>query len=161
MKKDLIIGSLRTIVGLWLIGYVVFLYQNHIDIVPGKVYSYDLTILAIVAFIALMIIFVGTLKPCFKKPRIIQAFMWIFLILFAYYTWIVDNPANHMYLRDILAVIGSLALWLSFGKLCVYDRCIKQKEEEETEIIEIWDSKPTSSSTKNNKKDDDLEVIEV
>jgi len=85
-------------------------------------------------------IFVGIFKPCFKKPRLIQAFMWIFLILFPVYTHIQDNPQNLVFLHDILQIIGALATILSFGKICVYDKCKKQAEqikEEEMEIIEV------------------------
>jgi hypothetical protein len=82
-------------------------------------------------------IFVWLFKPCFKKPRIIQAFMWIFLILFPVYTWIQDNPANYVFLHDILQVIWTLALALSFGKICVYNKCEKKQEEAEIEIIEV------------------------
>ena len=159
MKKDFIVGLLRTVVGLALLWYVIYLQQAHIDIVPNKEYTYDLAILGVTWFVALMMIYVWVFKPCFKRPRIIQAVMWIFLILFANYSWIVDVPGVHLYLRDILNVIGSLALALSFGKVCVYDKCIKQKEEEETEIIEIWDSKPTYTNSK--QKEETLEVIEV
>jgi len=141
-KKDLFLMSLRTFVGGALLGYVIYLYVNQVDIVPGKVWSYDATILSIVGLIALMIIAVGLARICFKKPRLTQIFMWIFLILFAYYSWITDYPANpnYVFLRDILVVLWSLATILGFTKLCIYDKCQKieeKKKEEQMEIIEV------------------------
>jgi len=163
IKKDNLIGVLRVIVGLGLLSYVIYLWYNHIDIVPGKDWSYDLAILAIVWIISLVMIFVWIAKPCFKKPRIIQAIMWIFLILFAQYSGITDNYEIHQYLWDILKVIWSLALALSFGKICVYDKCSsieKQIESWEMEIIEIWDDTTKYTSSKK-KKDEDIEIIEA
>ena len=163
MKKDTIVWLLRTIVGLWLLSYVIYLWYNQIDIVPSKEWGYDLTILVITWIIALVMIFVWIAKPCFKKPRIIQGVMWIFLILFAQYSWIVDTYTTHQYLWDILKVIGALALALSFGKICTYDKCSsveKQIESGEMEVIEIWDSSPSYNSNKK-KKEEDLEIIEA
>ena len=138
MKKDFLIGGLRTIVWLSLLWYVIFLTTKNIDITPNL--NNDMIILSIIWFIALTMIFVGIFKPCFKKPRLIQAFMWIFLILFPVYAWIKDNPQNLVFLHDILQIIGALAVILSFGKVCVYEKCEKQAEkikEEEMEIIEV------------------------
>jgi len=166
MKKDIIVGLLRTIVGLWLLSYVTYLGYNQIDIIPSKEWGYDLTVLFITWIVALTMIFVWIAKPCFKRPRIIQGIMWVFLILFAQYSWIIDYPNNTFqfaYLWDILKVIWALALWLSFWKMCVYEKCSsieKQIESWEMEVIEIWDDKPKNTSSKN-KKDDDLEIIEA
>ena len=163
MKKDTIVWALRTFVGLALLAYVIYLAYYQIDIVPNKPWNYDLIVLIIVGLIAMMMIFVGIVKPCFKKPRLIQAFMGIFLILFPYYAGIQDNPEINQYLGDILRVIGSLALALSFGKFCVYEKCTsleKQIESWEVEIIEVWDSSASYQSNKK-KKDDDLEIIEA
>ena len=141
-KKDLFLMSLRTFVGWALLGYVIYLYINKVDIIPGKVWSYDATILIITGLIALMIIAVWLFRICFKKPRLTQVLMWIFLILFAYYSWITDYPVNHNYvfLRDILVVLWTLATILWFTKLCIYDKCQKieeKKKEEQMEIIEV------------------------
>jgi hypothetical protein len=60
--------------------------------------------------------------------------------LFAFYSGIQDDPAKHIYLRDILATIGTLATLLGFTKVCIYDKCKKIEEkqkEEQMEIIEV------------------------
>jgi len=141
-KKDLFLMSLRTFVWGALLWYVVYLYINQVDIVPWKVWTYDATILAITWLIWLMIIAVWLFRICFKKPRLTQILMWIFLILFAYYSWITDYPVNHyhVYLRDFLVVLGTLATILWFTKICIYDKCKKIEEkqkEEQMEIIEV------------------------
>ena len=141
-KKDLFLMSLRTFIGGALLWYVIYLYVNHIDIVPTKEWPYDATILVITGLIALMMIAVGLFRICFKKPRLTMIFMGIFLILFAFYSGITDYPQNSqpVFLRDILAVIWSLATLLWFTKICIYDKCKKIEEkqkEEQMEIIEV------------------------
>ena len=137
MKKDLIIWWMRTIVGLALLWYVIFIWFNQLDIIPNKTWNYDLTVLVIIWAISAMMIFSWLVKPCFKRPRTMQAIMWAVLILLPYYVGIQDNLTNYLFLWDILKVIGSLALALSFGKVCVYEKCEKKQEEEEVEIIEV------------------------
>ena len=139
-KKDMFLVALRTIVWGSLLAYVIYLYTHHVDIVPTKEWSYDATILAITGLIAVMIIIVGIARICFKKPRMTMIFMGIFLILFAFYSGIQDDPAKHIHLRDILATIGTLATLLGFTKICIYDKCKKIEEkqrEEQMEIIEV------------------------
>jgi len=138
MKKDIIIWWMRVAIWLWLLAYIFFLYNKKADIIPWS--WNDIIVLWIIALIALVMIYVGLAKPCFKKARIIQATMWIILILFPQYTWITDNPANMIFLHDILQVLWAIAIALSFGKICVYDKCQKIEEkakEEEMEIIEV------------------------
>jgi len=140
MKKDLLVWWLRVVVGLSLLTYVLYIYFNHIDIVPTKQWWYDIVILAIIAFIWLIMIYVWTIKPCFKRPRVIQFFMWVFLILFPQYVGMVDNASLHLFLHDILQIIWSLAIILSFSKACIYDKCEKVEEQIknwEMEIIEV------------------------
>ncbi len=141
-KKDLFLMFLRVIVWVSLLSYVIFLYTHKVDIVPTKPWNYDVVILAIVALISLMIILVWLFRICFKRPRLTMFLMGIFLILFAYYSGIVDYPknSNMVYLRDILVVLWVLASTLGLTNLCVYDKCKKIEEkikEEKMEIIEV------------------------
>jgi len=139
-KKDMFLMSLRTLIWSGLLAYVIYLYINQVDIIPTKPWNYDATVLIITWLIALTMIAVGLFRICFSKPRLTMIFMWIFLILFAYYSGIVDYPTNTSnvaFLRDILTVIWTLATLLWATKFCIYDKCKKVEEKKKVEQMEI------------------------
>lgn len=137
MKKDIWIMSLRIIIGLSLLAYIIYLYINQADIIPTKSENYDITIYIIVWILACILIFIWIMKTCFKKPRTLQVIMWIFIILFVNYVWLKDNPSANIFIKDILSVIWVIITILWFTKVCIYDKCQKKQEETEMEIIEV------------------------
>jgi len=137
MKKDILLISLRTIIGISLLSYVIYLSINQADIVPTKPWNYDLTVYIILWILAFAFIFLWAAKPCFKRPRTIQVIVWIAIILFANYVWLKDNPSSYIFLKDILSVLWSIITVLWFTKVCIYDKCQQKQEEAEIEIIEV------------------------
>ncbi len=137
MKKDIWIMTLRTIVWLALLSYVIYLSINQADIIPTKAWNFDLTVYIILWILACMMIIVWITRPCFKKPRTFQVIMGIAIILFVNYIWIQDSSISWIFLKDILSILWAIIIVLWFTKVCVYDKCKKQQEEEEVEIIEV------------------------
>ena len=141
-KKDLLLMSIKALIGIGLIWYSAYLFLNQIDIAPSKPWNYDATILLITGLIWLIIAGIWILRVCFNKPRLTMILMGIFIILFAYYSWITDYPTNPnpVFLKDILVVLWTLAVIFWMTKICIYDKCKKieeKKKEEEMEIIEV------------------------
>lgn len=129
--------SLRTIIGLVLLAYIIYLSINQADIIPTKAWNFDLTVYIIIWLFACMMIFVWVMRTCFKRPRTYQIIIWITIILFANYIWIQDNASSAIFLKDILNVLWAIITVLWFTKVCVYNKCIKKQEEDEIEIIEV------------------------
>ena len=140
MKKDLLISIVRIIIWLSLVSYIMYLWYNHIDILPTKTWDNDLIVLSIVWILWATILISWIIKPCFKKPRITQIIMWLIIILFPTYAWIIDNHILHIYLWDILEFLWVIITILWFTKICIYDSCVKKaeiKKVEEMEVIEV------------------------
>lgn len=140
MKKDILLSLIRIIIWLWIISYVIFLYTNHKDILPSSTFDKDTIVLAISWLLWLAIFISWLVKPCPKKPRILQVSMWIFIILFANYSWIIDNPTNNIFLKDMFNFLWTIITILWFTKICIFNKCVKKAEEkkvEEMEIIEV------------------------
>jgi hypothetical protein len=137
-RKDLFLATLRVIVGFCLISYLIFLYLHWVKLVPNKSNFYNLIIMWVLFLLWLFILLMWIFRFCFKKPRLVQFIAWIFIILFANYSWIIDYPQNqYVFLKDILNFLGFLAVVLSFSKLCIYDKCMKKQIEEKKQQMEV------------------------
>lgn len=134
--------SIKTLIGISLAWYSVYLFINQTDIVPSKPWNYDIAILIITWLIWLIITGIWLLRICLNKPRLTMILTGIFIILFAYYSWITDYPTNPnpVFLRDILVILWTFAVIFWMTKICIYDKCKQieeKKKEEEMEIIEV------------------------
>ena len=141
-KKDIVISLFRAIIWSFLFLYTLYLFINKIVIVPGKDWIYNTIIFFIILLLSLVIIIVWVFKICIKKQKIVAFLLWIFLILFAYYSWIVDYPQNwnYVFLRDGLSLLWVIISIIWLTDICFYDKCkeLKEKEkEEQMEIIEV------------------------
>ncbi len=141
-KKDIVISLFRAIIWSFLFLYTLYLFINKIVIVPGKDWIYNTIIFFIILLLSLVIIIVWLFKICIKKQKIVAFLLWIFLILFAYYSWIVDYPQNwnYVFLRDGLSLLWVIISIIWLTDICFYDKCkeLKEKEkEEQMEIIEV------------------------
>lgn len=137
MKKDIIISSISSILWIWLISYLIFIYQWKLDIVPSQVRSYDLIIILFSLILWIFLFLYWVLHMCFTKHRIKQVFFGFFIILRAYYVWIVDDPANYIFLKDILCLLWTVIAILWFTKFCIYNKCGKKIQEKEIKSWEI------------------------
>ncbi len=133
--KDLINRILRITLGVAIIGYLIFLELNWINIT----WSSDDIVHYISMFIAwaiwVYLLASGIKIFYFNKPRVKQVFFGLFLIIFWQYG-IVDNPDKLVYLGDLLTVLGVIIVITGAIWVFVFESYIKKKEEEKIEIIE-------------------------
>ena len=125
MKKDSIIRLARLFLWWGLFAYVAVLYNTNAIV---SVDNNSKMLLSIVAILALAILAMWIFMICVKKPKIMQIILWFVIIFFAGYSGLKDNPANHVYLQDILYVLWSMMLVLGAAGWCVATNC-KQKQE--------------------------------
>ena len=134
MKKDSIIRLARLFLWGALFTYAAVLYNtNTIVAVENK----SQILLAIVAFVGLMILAMWIFMICIKKARILQFIFWVAVVFFAAYSGLIDNPTTHVYLQDILYILWSVMLVAGPAGWCVPNLCKEKQEEEEIEIIEV------------------------
>lgn len=137
MKKDITISIIKILIWLSILLYTIYLWYFKIDIIPDKIWTFDLIILIIIWLFSVFLTIAWALKICPKKPRITQILVWLWLILFANMSWIKDNPVINNYLWDILSLIWVLITILWLTKLCIYNKCQKEKETKDVEVIEV------------------------
>ncbi len=135
-KKDKIISIVRLIVWFIFLAYSFYIFSNWLIIVKDDFVHYNTLAQIFVFVFGLFITFMGIYPICFPKARLMQFFVWLFLILIGYYVFI-NNPDKGIYIGDMLRVLGAFLVVVAPFWLCVPDVCKKQEEEKNIEIIEV------------------------
>lgn len=70
-----------------------------------------------------------------SNVRLFYAFVWIAMIVLGY-VFLEDNPAQHIYLSDIMRLFGALTIILWVTKMIVSQKVVEKIAEAKVEIIE-------------------------
>jgi len=126
----------RIIIWLGLVWYSSFLLLEGIDILAvSDQLTNQLGLLAVI-FLGWFMILMWVRPICFPKMKLTHFFLGIFLIFMAR-MYFQDDPANMVFVWDILRILGVLNIILGPLGICIPTKCKKLQEEKEVEIIEV------------------------
>jgi len=135
-KKDKIVSVIRVVIWLIFVFYSFYIFSNNLFIVKPEYEVYNLFAQIFVLVLWLFITFMGIVPLCMPKAKLIQFVFGIFLILIGYYIFINDWSKN-IFVWDMLRVLWAFLVVVGPIWLCVLDKCKKQEEEANIEIIEV------------------------
>lgn len=128
--------TLKFLIWILLIAYIVYLYQNSAIIVKPEFIWLNIVIHILIVLFSVFIIFTALKTIKMRRLKWFQLFLWLILISISYFL-LQDNPSKNIFIRDIIIVLG-VAITIAAPTWFLISKKVEKKlEEDVTEIIEV------------------------
>lgn len=134
--KDYIIKIILFLIWAGIVWYSIWLYLGGQQVVPAGMESINLTAIIFVVIIWLFLLAVIVRESLLPDNRRGVLLLWVGIIR-ASHIYLADSPADMVYLRDIMKLVGVFLCIVWPMKLLTTDWYAEKKFEEEMEVIEV------------------------
>jgi len=134
--KDYIIKLLLLLIWAGIVWYTIWLYLGDKQIVPAGMESVNLAALIFVIVIWLFLLALIVKESLLPNNRRGVLLLWVGIIR-ASHIYLADSPADMVYLRDIMKLVGVFLCIVWPMKLLTSADYAEKKFEEEMEVIEV------------------------
>jgi len=136
MKGHYIARTFTGLIGVFLIGYTIWLRMQQTIIVADGQEAQNMLFLALVLFLGVYFVYIVARPTAAPSNRWMLAVLWLVIILVAE-AFLQDNPETSSYLKDILKIVGAMLVITWPMKLLITKEAEEKKYMEEVEIIEV------------------------